>query len=74
MQEISQIVQEITQIVQEITHSNGAKPCDLLHCLKMRLVISANQNAGLLHKINSANHGIVECQNPYPDTMLNYAQ
>ena len=42
-------LQEITQTVQ--------KMCDLLHCVKMRLVLSANENARLQCEINSANHG-----------------
>ena len=40
---------------------NSAKSFDLLHCVKMRLVLSANLNAGLQCKINSANQRVVEC-------------
>ena len=39
--------------------ANSANTCDLLHCLTTRLGLSANQNAGLLFKFNSANHGVV---------------
>ena len=30
------------------------------HCVKMSLVLSANQNAGLQCKITSTNHGVIE--------------
>ena len=34
--------------------------CALLHCLKMMLGVSANQNEGLQCKIKNANRGVVE--------------
>ena len=33
---------------------------DLLRCVKTRLALHANQNAGLQCKIINANHGVVE--------------